>query len=128
MKKNILEAINTGRLWFDGGTGSMLQSLGLPPGEAPESFNLARPDLVEKVHRAYIEAGADIIETNTFSSNRISQREYGLESRAAELAREGACIARREADRAISEGHQVWVAGSVGPTAKSLTLGTGLTD
>ena len=98
-----------------------------------ECLNLTRPDVIAAVHEAYIAAGADIIETNTFSANRISQKEYGLEAHAREMAYAGARIARECADRAMQmpgqAGHdgtgtprKVWVAGSIGPTSKSLTL------
>ncbi len=110
-------------LLLDGAMGTQLQRQGLSGNF--DHLNLTAPDTVAAVHRAYIEAGADIIETNTFSSNRISQQEYGLSEEAAALARAGARIARAEADRA---GRKVWVAGSIGPTAKSLTLATDLAD
>ena len=84
-----------------------------------ECLNLTRPDIIFDIHRKYIEAGADIIESNTFSANSISQEEYGLADIAGEMAREGAAIARRAADQS---GRKVYVAGSVGPTSKSLTL------
>ena len=98
-----------------------------------ECLNLTRPDVIAAVHEAYIAAGADIIETNTFSANRISQKEYGLEAHAREMALAGARIARECADRAMlmpgQAGHdgtggprKIWVAGSIGPTSKSLTL------
>ena len=98
-----------------------------------ECLNLTRPDVITAVHEAYIAAGADIIETNTFSANRISQKEYGLEAHAREMALAGARIARACADRAMQmpgqAGHdgagvprKIWVAGSIGPTSKSLTL------
>ena len=89
-----------------------------------ECLNLTRPDVISAVHEAYIAAGADIIETNTFSANRISQKEYGQEAHAREMALAGARIARAAADRAMAgdAGRKVWVAGSIGPTSKSLTL------
>ncbi len=104
-------------LLLDGAMGTMLQRRGLSGNF--DHLNLTVPETVAEVHRAYIAAGADIIETNTFSSNRISQLEYRLDSLASSLAREGARIARREADRCD---RPVWVAGSIGPTSKSLTL------
>ena len=64
-----------------------------------ECLNLTRPDIITAVHEAYIAAGADIIESNTFSANRISQKEYGLEDRAKEMAWAGAALARAAADR-----------------------------
>ena len=121
-------------LRLDGAMGTMIQRYGLteedfrqgafadarvPLKGDNECLNLTRPDVVSAVHEAYIEAGADIIETNTFSANRISQKEYGLEDRAGEMALAGARIARACADKAS---RKVWVAGSIGPTSKSLTL------
>ena len=83
-------------------------------------LNLTQPGVVEDIHRQYVEAGADIITTNTFSSNRISQADYGCELLAGEMAKAGAEIARRVAD-SVKE-RTVLVAGSMGPTSKSLTL------
>ena len=84
-----------------------------------DCLNLTRPDVILDIHRAYIQAGADIIESNTFSANRISQKEYSLEQLAGKMALEGARLARKAADEAP---RKVWVAGSIGPTSKSLTL------
>ena len=123
MNDDIRKAMQERILLLDGAMGTQLQRLGLSGNF--DHLNLTAPDTVAAVHRAYIEAGADIIETNTFSSNRISQQEYGLAEEAAALARAGARIARAEADRA---GRKVWVAGSIGPTSKSLTLATDLAD
>ena len=121
-------------LRLDGATGTQIQQYSLTEDDfrqgvfvgSPiplkgnnECLNLTRPDVIAAVHAAYIEAGADIIETNTFSANRISQKEYGLEAKAREMALAGARIARAAADKA---GRRVWVAGSIGPTSKSLTL------
>lgn len=81
---------------------------------------LTRPDVIRGIHRAYIEAGADIIETNSFNSNAISMAEYGLGDRVAEINRAAARLARAEADAA---GRKVFVAGSVGPSNVALSLG-----
>ena len=81
---------------------------------------LTAPEIIQTIHRLYVEAGADIITTNTFSSNRISQHEYQCEDVARDMAFAGARIAREVADEV--KGKKVWVAGSMGPTAKSLTL------
>lgn len=121
--KPILTSLRERILLLDGAMGTMLRRHGLSGN--PDRFNRVAPDTVAAVHRAYIEAGADIIETNTFCSNRISQQEFGLAEEAAAFAREGARLARAEADRAT---RPVWVAGSVGPTSKSLTLSTDITD
>src|SRR5689334_6443406 len=66
-------------------------------------LNIARPQIIEDIHRQYLEAGADIIETNTFNSNAISQGEYGLESRVHDLNVAGAACARRAADRFMTD-------------------------
>ena len=120
---DIRKAMQERILLLDGAMGTMLQREGRSGNF--DALNLSEPWLVAGVHRAYIEAGADIIETNTFSSNRISQREYGMDGQAAELARLGAAIARRAAD---ASPRKVWVAGSIGPTSKSLTMSSDLAD
>ena len=131
---NLQQALRERVLRLDGATGTQIQRYSLteedfrrgafddiptPLKGNNECLNLTRPDIITAVHEAYITAGADIIETNTFSANRISQKEYGLESRAREMALAGARIARNAADAAP---RKVWVAGSMGPTSKSLTL------
>jgi len=99
-----------------------------------DALNVTRPDVIEGIHREYIEAGADIITTNTFSSNRISQQEYGLEEFASLLSHEGARLARKTADLANVEfrrsgiNRKVYVAGSMGPSSKSLSLAPDISD
>lgn len=90
-----------------------------------ECLNLTRPDIILDIHRQYISAGADIITTNSFGANRISQSEYGLGNHAARMAHAAASIARRAADESS---RRVWVAGDLGPTGKSLSLASGLSD
>jgi 5-methyltetrahydrofolate--homocysteine methyltransferase len=85
---------------------------------------LTRPDVVEGVHRAYLEAGADVITTNTFTATPVSQADYGLESLAYEINRAGAEIARRVADRYRDR----FVAGSLGPTNVTLSLSPRVDD
>jgi 5-methyltetrahydrofolate--homocysteine methyltransferase len=88
-----------------------------------EVLNLSQPQIIEEVHRAYLAAGADIIETNTFNGNAISMAEYGLQSRAADLSRAGAQIARRAVDRYAAEsGRRCYVAGSMGPTSRTASV------
>ncbi len=132
--KEIREQLARRILIMDGAMGTRIQALGL----SRESFHrgkfaswpvslvgnndvlcLTEPEAIKGIHRRYIEAGADIIATNTFSSNRISQQEYGCADIAPEMAREGARLARQVAN--TSE-RRIYVAGSMGPTAKSLTL------
>ncbi len=131
-------------LVLDGAMGTAIQAFGLceqdfrqnpSTGERPfktavsslsgdnECLCLTRPDVIGKIHRSYIEAGADIIETCSFGANPISQTEYGLADYAARMAFASAKIAREAADRAV---RKVFVAGSMGPTSKSLTLASDL--
>ena len=96
-----------------------------------ECLNLTRPDVIKAIHREYIDAGADIIETNTFSANKISQAEYGCEDFAGRMAFEGARLAREVADEIVGTGEnprRILVAGSVGPTSKSLSLSPDVSD
>ena len=83
---------------------------------------LTRPDVIEDIHRRYLQAGADIISTNTFSSQRISQADYHLEEVAHEMAYEGARIARRVADAFTTSEKPRFVAGSIGPTNKTCSM------
>ena len=99
-----------------------------------ECLNLTHPEIIRSIHKEYIAAGADIIETNTFSANRISQYEYGCQEHAVRMAYEGARIAREAADDAARKAaeigleRKVWVAGSMGPTSKSLSLSPDVSD
>ena len=121
--KDIRSALQQRILLLDGAMGTQLQQRGLSGNF--DRLNLTDPAVIAAVHKDYIEAGADIIETNTFSSNRISQQEYGCAGLAADMARAGARIAREAADAA---GRKIWVAGSVGPTSKSLSLSIDVAD
>lgn len=104
-------------LILDGAMGTMLQRKGLQGNS--ESFNLTNPETIGEIHNEYIEAGADIITANSFSANSISQSEYNLSEKAGQMAEAAARIARKAADEAP---RKIWVAGSVGPTSKSLSL------
>ena len=89
-------------------------------------LNITRPQVVEEVHRQYLEAGADIIETNTFNAQSISLADYGMESLAYEIARAGAECARRAANAVMGAqpGRTCWVAGAIGPTTKTSSIST----
>ena len=100
----------------DGGMGTMLFAQGLERGDSPERWNVERPDAIRAVQRAYIEAGAQIILTNTFGGNRYRLHE-DLRERATELNRAAAELARAEADAAA---YPVLVAGDIGPTGRLL--------
>lgn len=110
-------------LILDGAMGTMLQRKGLQGNS--ESFNLTNPETIGEIHKEYIEAGADIITTNSFSANSISQSEYNLSEKAGQMAEAAARIARKAADEAP---RKIWVAGSVGPTSKSLSLAQNIND
>ncbi len=128
----VKEAIKEKILVLDGAMGTMIQRKGLSGNS--EQLNLTHPEIIAEIHREYIEAGASLIEANTFSANRISQAEYGMSEQAYELALAGAGIARKVADEynsIINEGcgaKKIFVAGSVGPTSKSLTLAPDIAD
>lgn len=110
-------------LILDGAMGTMLQRKGLQGNS--ESFNLTNPETIGEIHNEYIEAGADIITANSFSANSISQSEYNLSEKAGQMAEAAARIARKAADEAP---RKIWVAGSVGPTSKSLSLAQNIND
>ena len=108
-------------LILDGAMGTMIGELTGKTGNSDE-LNLTNPELIEDIHRRYLKAGADIITTNTFSSQRISQADYHLESKAREMALEGAHIARKCADEFCSSDKPRFVAGSIGPTNKTCSM------
>ncbi|NOY06114.1 MAG: dihydropteroate synthase [Chlorobi bacterium] len=118
-------------LVFDGATGTTLQTMNLSAedfgGEQYQGCNeylvLTRPDVQEEVHRGFLEAGADIIETNTFGATDIVLAEYGLEDRAREINIAAARIGRRIADEYSTTEKPRFVAGSIGPTTKLPSLG-----
>ncbi len=89
---------------------------------------LSRPDIVAQMHRAYLSAGADIIETNTFSSTTIAQSDYGMEALAYEMNVEGARIAREAADAFSAPNRPKWVAGAIGPTNRTCSISPNVND
>lgn len=91
-------------------------------------LSITRPDVIAAIHRDYLMAGADIITTNTFSSQRISQADYSLEDVAYEMAFESARIARRVADELSTEEKPRFVAGSIGPTNKTCSMSPDVSD
>ena len=131
-------------LILDGAIGTMIQRLGL----TEEDFRgtrfaswptdlrgnndllcLTRPDDIAAIARSYVEAGADIISTNTFNANRISMADYGMEALCREMNVAGARLLRRVADEVMErEGRKVWVAGSIGPTNKAASMNPDVND
>jgi methionine synthase I (cobalamin-dependent)/5,10-methylenetetrahydrofolate reductase len=97
---------------FDGAMGTMLYNEGVFINQCYDELNLRAPDLIRKIHRAYVKAGAEIIETNSFGANRLKLVQHGLESQVREINRTAAALAREIAD---DSGRAVLVAGAVGP-------------
>ena len=130
-------------LILDGAMGTQIQQLGLseddftghgsgcgchihsdhPQKGNNDLLNLTQPEAIEEIHLRYALAGADIVETNTFSSTTIAQADYGMEARVFDLNRDGAAIVRRALDRATAQdGRPRWVAGALGPTNRTASL------
>ena len=131
-------------LILDGAMGTQIQTLKLDEaGYRGERFadwscpiqgnndilNLSTPDAVRAIHKEYFDAGADLVETNTFSATQIAQADYKMEDLAAEIASEGARLAREAADAAEAEtGSPKAVLGAIGPTNKTLSLSPNVED
>ncbi|MGD2034911.1 MAG: homocysteine S-methyltransferase family protein [Bacteroidales bacterium] len=116
--QTIASEIQKGKILIsDGAWGTFLQKKGLKGGECPELWNTERPDDVFEIAKSYVDAGSDMIETNSFGGNRYKLEHYGLADRVIELNRAAAEISRR----AAGDGRHVL--GSVGPTGKMLMMG-----
>ncbi len=130
-------------LILDGAMGTMIQKYGLSEDDFRGSrlkdsdiqlkgnndvLNLTRPDVILDIHRRYLAAGADLIETNTFSSQRISQADYLLGDYAREMALAGARLARQAADEYATQEKPRFVCGSVGPTNKTASMSPDVSD
>jgi len=124
--KGIENLIKEKILVLDGAMGTMIQKYGLKGNN--DAFNLTRPDVVLDIHKKYLEAGADIITTNTFSSQRISQEDYNMQDKCREMALAGAQLARRAADAFSTEEKPRFVAGSVGPTNKTCSMSSDVSN
>ena len=93
-----------------------------------DMLNLSRPDIIEDIHRRYLEVGADIISTNTFSTQRVSQADYHMESFSHDIAYAGAKLARKCADEYSTADKPRYVAGSIGPTNKTCSMSPDVSD
>ena len=93
-----------------------------------DALSLEHPEIIREIHREYLEAGADIITTCSFGAQRISQAEYGMQDRIVEMNLAAARLAREEADRLSTPDHPRFVAGSVGPTGKMLSMSDNAED
>jgi 5-methyltetrahydrofolate--homocysteine methyltransferase len=129
------ELLNERILVLDGAMGTMLQQRDLTAtdfgGAALEGCNenlvITRPDVVLDIHRKYFEAGSDIVETNSFGGTPLVLAEYGLETQAEELNKRAAALARQAAEEYSTPGKPRFVAGSMGPTTKAITVTGGVT-
>ena len=117
MKHPFLTALEQRVLLADGAMGTLLHSRGVPTSACLEALVLEQPDLVRRAHEEYIEAGADIIETDTFGANRFRLARHGLEGRVRDINFKAARLAR---DAREIHGHPVFVAGAIGPTGRML--------
>ena len=114
----IVEAVKAGRILVsDGAWGTFLQKKGLQPGESPELWCLERPEDVKEIALSYADAGADMVETNSFGGTSFKLEHYGLTDKVAEINQAAARLSREAA------GPDKWVLGSVGPTGKILMMG-----
>ena len=112
--KPFVERLAEGLLVADGAMGTMLYARGVFINRCFDELNLSSPDLVRGVHEEYLEAGAELLETNTFGAHRLKLGPHGLEGQVVKINREGARLARQAAQG------RAWVAGSIGPLGKPL--------
>jgi methionine synthase I (cobalamin-dependent) len=111
------KCLSSGPVVTDGAWGTQLQARGLAPGECPDAWNLTHPDLVEQVARAYVEAGSQVILSNTFGASSLSLARHGLDAKTVEINRAGAAISKRAA------AGKALVFASIGPSGKMLVSG-----
>jgi 5-methyltetrahydrofolate--homocysteine methyltransferase len=116
----IKEALKERILILDGGMGTYIQQLGISYDGNNDALPLTHPEVMEKIHKDYINAGSDIVCTCTFGANAVSQHGYGLSDKCYDMNVAGAKIARKAADSCTDR--KVWVMGSMGPSDKSLTI------
>ena len=116
---SFLEALQDRVLVCDGAMGSVLYDRGVFVNQSFEALNLTRPELVVEVHRTYVDAGADVIETNTFGANHLKLAEFGLGDQCAQINVAGVRLARQAA------GAAGYVAGAIGPLGVKVGEGGG---
>ncbi len=133
-RQSLLDALEHRILIIDGSMGALLQQRatmadygGTQFENCPENVLRVRPDIIEDIHRSYLAAGADIIETDTFNGTSIAMAEYNLQDHVVEINHLAAHLARRCADEFSTPGRPRWVAGSMGPTTKVISVTGGVT-
>ena len=117
-RKSFAQAIDAGPLLFDGAMGSLLYERGVLHTRSYDELNLSQPELIRTVHNDYVHAGAEVIETNTFGSNRIALARHGLVDQVAAINRAAVALAQSAA------GDRAYVAGAVGPTGVKFGIAT----
>jgi methionine synthase I (cobalamin-dependent)/5,10-methylenetetrahydrofolate reductase len=117
--KTLAEALASGPLLLDGAMGSLLYERGVLHTRSYDELNLSQPELIRTVHRDYVQAGAELIETNTFGANRMALARHGLVEQAADINRAAVELARSAA------GDRAFVAGAVGPTGVRFSVASG---
>jgi 5-methyltetrahydrofolate--homocysteine methyltransferase len=121
LNSNVLDLLKQKILVIDGAMGTMLQANGMKSGECPELWNINHPEIVKQIHTSYLEAGADIILTNTFGANGVKLLKLKQQDRLKEINKQAVKIAREAAEEYMEKySNQVFIAGSVGPTGEIL--------
>jgi methionine synthase / methylenetetrahydrofolate reductase(NADPH) len=116
MKNRLTEIFGTRTVLCDGAMGTSLYARGIFINRCYDELNLSQPELVRTIHEEYLQAGAEIIETNTFGANALRLQRYGLRDRVAEINRAGAELARKAVNQlAEKQAGEAWVAGAIGP-------------
>jgi len=118
MTSKFLDKLDSHPLLCDGAMGTMIYAKGIPFERCFDELNLSNPAIIADIHRSYIEAGANVVETNTFGANRYKLAEHGLTHQVVDINRAGVSLARRVVDASFKD---VFVAGSVGPLGQRLT-------
>src|SRR5580698_8839448 len=116
MNNRLADIFGTRTVLCDGAMGTSLYARGIFINRCYDELNLSQPELVRTIHEEYLQAGAEIIETNTFGANALRLQRYGLRDRVTEINRAGAQIARKAVNQlADKQSGEAWVAGAIGP-------------
>ena len=114
----LLDRLGKELLFFDGGTGTLLQENGLKPGELPETWSIEHPDIMVQIHKKYYESGSDIVLSNTFGANALKfhDSQYSLEA----IVNASVANLKKAAEEGVTDGREVYAALDIGPTGKLL--------